>query len=366
MRFSTPATKERTIEKEHKKKKGAKGKKKTQEERKAKRRLSTLTLSNGAALRNIDFTNYSPEDRAILENRVGVLTDRARTVARACQETPALMGAPAGRNFIWDLKHQPSIVWCPIYKVASTTWLRNFLRLAHFNEDNPQIPKDIPEERKEKRRFLPRYGANHNTAFEMYRRPPTAEERDLALKRSARVIIVRHPFTRLLSAYRDKIAKPDPHPQKFKFKELQAHIVAKYRSGRSADTPPTPTFPEFVQHVIDSTVDLSSAAEWRKNVKCWTPYWVHCSVCHYDYNIIMKLETMEQDEQFLITLSRLNELKNRTSWVHLRGASSTQLAMQYYKELTRHQMFQLYNRYELDFKIFQYDINDYLSVAKDA
>lgn len=60
-RFSTPATKERTIEKEHKKKRGAKGKKKTQEERKAKRRLSTLTLSNGAALRNIDFTNYSPE-----------------------------------------------------------------------------------------------------------------------------------------------------------------------------------------------------------------------------------------------------------------------------------------------------------------
>nr|XP_027231848.1 uncharacterized protein LOC113823421 [Penaeus vannamei] len=93
-RFSTPATKERTIEKEHKKKKGAKGKKKTQEERKAKRRLSTLTLSNGAALRNIDFTNYSPEDRAILEDRVGVLTDRARTVARGVPGDATLMGAP--------------------------------------------------------------------------------------------------------------------------------------------------------------------------------------------------------------------------------------------------------------------------------
>ncbi|XP_047501247.1 carbohydrate sulfotransferase 11-like [Penaeus chinensis] len=200
----------------------------------------------------------------------------------------------------------------------------------------------------------------------MYSSPPTLEERDQALRESARVIIVRHPFTRLLSAYRDKIAKPNPRPKKFKFKELQAYIVSKYRKGPSANASPSPTFPEFVQHVIDSTENLSSAAEWRENVKCWTPYWAHCNVCHFDYTVIMKLESMEKDEQFLITLSHLDELRNRTSWVHLNGASSSQLAKQYYKELTRHQMSQLYTRYELDFKLFQYDIDDYLSIAKDA
>lgn len=44
-------------------------------------------------------------------------------------------------------------------------------------------------------------------------------------------------------------------------------------------------------------------------VKCWLPYWVHCGVCSSDYNIIMKLESMKDDERFLITLSRLEELK---------------------------------------------------------
>ncbi|XP_063597939.1 carbohydrate sulfotransferase 10-like [Penaeus indicus] len=328
----------------------------------------SVTFDPRRAKEGDEESTQRKRERVILENRAGVLAERARAVARVCQETPATKSALEAGNFIWDLKHTPSIVWCPIYKVASTTWLRNFLRLAHFNEDNPEIPDGLPEERREKRRFLPKYGANHNTAFEMYHSPPTLEERDLALRKSARVIIVRHPFTRLLSAYRDKIIKANPRPKKFKFKELQAYIVAKYRKGHSASAsaPPRPTFPEFVQHVIDSTQNLSSAAEWRENVKCWTPYWAHCNVCNFDYTVIMKLESMQQDEQFLITLSHLDELKNRTSWVHLNGASSTQLAMQYYKELTRHQMSQLYKRYELDFKLFQYDIDDFLSIAKDA
>ncbi|XP_063597922.1 carbohydrate sulfotransferase 10-like [Penaeus indicus] len=200
----------------------------------------------------------------------------------------------------------------------------------------------------------------------MYGRPATESERARALRDSVRMIIVRHPFTRLLSAYRDKMAKRDPRPRKFKFEDLQAYIVARYRSSRSADDSPFPSFPEFAQYVIDSTANFSSAADWKQHVRCWVPYWAHCGVCDYDYNIIMKLETMEDDQRFLIALSQLNELRTKTSWAHLNGASSSQLAMQYYKELTRDQMLQLYKRYELDFKLFRYHIQDYLSVAKDA
>lgn len=144
-------------------------------------------------------------------------------------------------------------------------------------------------------------------------------------------------------------------------------------------------------------------------VKCWLPYWVHCGVCSSDYNIIMKLESMKEDEQFLITLSRLEELKvwlrvlrhnaplntllyyfqwsehvrwfiffsrywrfpmlklrqNVGSWVHLKGSSSADLAKEYYKDVTRRQMQELHQRYQQDFELFQYDIDDFLAIAKD-
>ncbi|XP_042859517.1 carbohydrate sulfotransferase 10-like [Penaeus japonicus] len=212
----------------------------------------------------------------------------------------------------------------------------------------------------------PQYGATQHAAFATYASPATDEERARALQDSLRVIIVRHPFTRLLSAYRDKMTKGRPRPEKFEYKALQTHIVAKYRSRHSGDHSHFPSFPEFVQFVIDSAGNFSSAADWREHVKCWIPYWVHCGVCQRDYNVIMKLETLEEDQQFLVTLSQLNELRGRTSWVHLRGESSSQLAMHYYKELTRRQMLQLYTCYEPDFKLFQYSIHDFLAVAKDA
>ena len=60
--------------------------------------------------------------------------------------------------------------------------------------------------------------------------------------------------------------KPKPLPAKFKFKELQQKIIKKYRPLDSPETSPFPTFPEFVQHIIDFTKDFVSAEDWRSNV----------------------------------------------------------------------------------------------------
>ncbi|XP_042888256.1 carbohydrate sulfotransferase 11-like [Penaeus japonicus] len=325
-----------------------------------------LRVSYGAALRNISYSSYSPEDAAILKSRVDVMSQRAKVVSQVCQAKKSLNLKPGKISVVWDTKHNPGIVWCPVYKVASTTWMRNFLRLAHFNEDNPKIPKNIPKEKQDKRRFSVRFGATHNRVFELYPGPEDPVERDRVMQESVRVIIVRHPFARLLSAYRDKMIKKNPIPVRFKFKELQRYIVSKYRDNNSSDTSSFPSFAEFVQYVIDSTKEYETPKEWTDNVKCWLPYWVHCSVCSTDYNIIMKLETMKDDERFLITLSRLEELKDIASWVHLKGSSSADLAKEYYKDVTRRQMEKLYQRYRPDFDLFQYDIDDFLAIAKDS
>ncbi|XP_063597684.1 carbohydrate sulfotransferase 10-like [Penaeus indicus] len=324
-----------------------------------------LKLSYGAALRNISYASYSSEDAAILKNRVDEMARRAKVVGQVCKSTKSLSKKPSRISVVWDTKHTPSIVWCPVYKVASTTWMRNFLRLAHFNENNPKIPRNISKEKQDKRRFSVRFGATHNRVFELYPGPEDDAERSRVMQESVRVIIVRHPFARLLSAYRDKMIKKNPIPVRFKFRELQKYIIAKYRGSNSTDNSSFPSFAEFVQHVIDSTEEYVTPKDWTDNVKCWLPYWVHCGVCSSDYNIIMKLESMKDDERFLITLSRLEELKNVASWVHLKGSSSEDLAKEYYKDVTRRQMMELYQRYQPDFKLFQYDIDDFLAIAKE-
>ncbi|ROT79128.1 hypothetical protein C7M84_002146 [Penaeus vannamei] len=159
-------------------------------------RRSRLAFSPAPDARHMFLPLFAPQDRLILESRVGVMAERARAVARACQETPPIEGTPVRENFIWDLRHKPSIVWCPTYKVASTTWMRNFLLLGRFNEHNPRIPRNLSAEERERRRFKPKYGATHGAAFAMYGRPPTAAARARALRESVRLIIVRHPFTR--------------------------------------------------------------------------------------------------------------------------------------------------------------------------
>lgn len=57
-----------------------------------------------------------------------------------------------------------------------------------------------------------------------------------------------------------------PRPLKFKFKELQAQIRKTYRSRHSANKSRFPTFPEFIQYVIDSTGNLTSYDDWKENV----------------------------------------------------------------------------------------------------
>ncbi|KAG0728104.1 hypothetical protein GWK47_033199 [Chionoecetes opilio] len=57
------------------------------------------------------------------------------------------------------------------------------------------------------------------------------------------------------------------------------------------------------------SASFTTGKQWRDNVKCWTPFWAQCDVCSMDYNVIMKLETMTDDEMFLITLSNMKKLK---------------------------------------------------------
>ncbi|XP_071552578.1 carbohydrate sulfotransferase 10-like [Panulirus ornatus] len=331
-----------------------------------------LKPSYGALLRQLDFSGYSKKERKFLESHVRVMVQRAEHLSQECSsvawESTTTTTTTSSLNMIWDTKHHPNVLWCPIYKVASTTWSINFLRLAHFNDGNVELLK-LPPKLREKMKFSVKYGATQRKASELYPPPRDLEDRARVFKNSLRVIIVRHPFSRLISAYRDKMQKMEPRPPQHKFRELQLSIIAKYRKPDSAETSPFPTFPEFIQHVIDSTKTLKTRKDWMTNVVCWRPYWVQCNVCATDYNLILKLETMEEDEKFLITLTGMEELRRLKAheWRHLkRKTPSGELIKQYFSQLTVHQIQELHQQYLPDFLLFNYKVDeDLLASAKN-
>ncbi|KAK7027368.1 hypothetical protein SK128_009133 [Halocaridina rubra] len=319
--------------------------------------------SEGKILNSIDLHHVKKKVYSQVKEQLGIQQERLKRLHETCSKYQEL-AVRQHVTFVWDTKTDPPVVYCPLYKVASTTWMVYFLRLAHINEHNPAL--DIYNKSdQERKRYMPRFGGGHRRVFQEFKAPSTSRERNKVFQESLRFIVVRHPFTRLLSAYRDKVERPNPKPYSPYFKELQQAIIKKYRMKGSNITSPTPTFSEFVDYVIDSTANLKTAQEWEENVVCWTPYWSQCAVCSSDYQVVIKLETMDDDEQFLAHIADLKEIQNVHEWRNLKRSSVTSTAVipKYYKSLTQQQILLLYERYKVDFELFGYSFDEYLPDA---
>ncbi|XP_050715457.1 uncharacterized protein LOC126998105 [Eriocheir sinensis] len=285
--------------------------------------LPVLKPSNGSFLDTLDVTGQPKEKTRFLKARLKVLRQRATVLSSECKIRSNL-AKPGPAPLIWDTKHTPNVVWCPSYAL--------------------------------------KYGARQSPVFQLFPPPEDIDERDRVYNNSLRMIVVSHPFTRLIAVYKDKIQKKDPWPKEYKFLKLQRHIIANYRPKESEETSPFPTFSEFIQYVIDTSKKLKTREDWLKNVWYWTPYWAQCNVCASDYSLIVKLETMAQDQKFLSTVADMTELKKlkSTEWRHLIGVSSDKLIKEYMGKITCRQAWDLYQCYQLDYFLFGYNFNEEL------
>ncbi|XP_069175272.1 carbohydrate sulfotransferase 8 isoform X2 [Procambarus clarkii] len=139
-----------------------------------------------------------------------VMSERRRVLEAACQQFQTQHGRPLIPNLspvYYNLFSLPdyNIVWCPIFKSASTTWVKNLLLLAGQEEVE---------------------GSLHARARQIYTLTKNPKERQGILSKARKMIIVRHPLDRLLSAYRDKMLRfrsyNGPH------EKLQRAISTKY------------------------------------------------------------------------------------------------------------------------------------------
>ena len=229
---------------------------------------------------------------------------------------------------------------------------------------------DLPESK----RWLKEFGARENEAFRKYPVPETEKLRKKALESATKFLVVRHPMDRLVSSYLDKVADTSKEPNLLKHRDVKNAILESV--GKKPELGTVPTFPEFIDYVLEETKNLHSPRDW-KGVMTWKSYYSKCLPCDVKYDVIMKLETHAEDEKWLINtrsvikgcrifistsssfiVRNLTQLSRVRDWRHL--SSDKTIRQNLISQVSREQLNRVYENYKIDFEMFNYTMDKYL------
>lgn len=97
----------------------------------------------------------------------------------------------------------------------------------------------------------------------------------------------------------------------------------------------------------------------------WIPYYLFCTPCLLNYDIIVKVETMLRDQVYVIQAAGLQDVI-RPRWRHKTyHEEGKETAKRYFSQLTKQEVERLHKKYQLDFELFDYKVDDYLQYATE-
>ncbi|XP_014474160.1 PREDICTED: carbohydrate sulfotransferase 11-like [Dinoponera quadriceps] len=273
-----------------------------------------------------------------------------RQVSNTCAKYNLKRTPFVKRHFLYNAKHKS--LYCWIRKIASTSFTKLFSdmsdrRVSHnfYREVDFLSPKTLAN--------LQHY-VNDSTVFKL--------------------LVVRHPFQRLVSSYRDRIEDNSRYTAQSWLHVPSILYLSRpefFRSRSSNDNIPDkiflpdkrlkviPSFREFVQWLLRQPSE-------RDDVH-WAPYHTHCAVCRVNYNFIMKLDDytlgqinyvlsklkLDRDKVYLPTLQRTRN-----------GLTDFKTECKYFRNLTDDMVIRLYERYKVDFDMYGYKPDKYLRCAQ--
>lgn len=113
----------------------------------------------------------------------------------------------------------------------------------------------------------------------------------------------------------------------------------------------------------------------------WIPYYLFCTPCLLNYDIIAKVETYLEDQVYIIRALGLQD-SIRPRWKHRSSSSSAgspqdspqdlraslppsslpvnSIGRKYFSQLNESELRALHEKYRLDFELFDYSVDDYL------
>lgn len=264
------------------------------------------------------------EERTVLslqEVRKARLSDTCRSVR------PWLSRLPWGRDRSLDkflLDDTSALAYCHIPKVASTWWFRTFAHLYGLNQSAIQQGLEAND--------IHKLLNDHLQSF-----------KDLP-KDAFKVIFVRHPIHRIVSAFTNKFIHIR-HP------EFITDIQGYVKYFKKEDPHTAITFSNFVDMIIFE----SNVSQVSYGTLHWMPYYSLCEVCFVDYDFIGTLETFAEDVRYLFR--RFQSLQSYSPDLGVKSnAANLDLTRvnELMNQLTLSQCTSLVQLYRFDFEMFGY------------
>lgn len=242
------------------------------------------------------------------------------------------------RNIIVSDSHR--LLYCYIPKVACSNWKR-VLMVMHGDAADPWNIK-TPDVH------------NRSLGYFRYLNQYSPEEIVYRLRTYYKFLFVRHPFERLVSAYRNKFI--DSYNLTL-FKEMYGrHIIRKYRQNpdkRSLRTGEGVNFSEFAEFLYNSDPEFM---DWH-----WKQYDMLCHPCLIYYDFIGHFENLYEEADQLLNILQVGDKvkfpKNKTSSYK---RPTKFLAKEYFNSLSKEAQDKLYENYKHDFELFGYSMQDFL------
>ncbi|KAL6424416.1 hypothetical protein ACFW04_009886 [Cataglyphis niger] len=254
------------------------------------------------------------------------------------------------RHFLYNAKHRS--LYCWIRKVASTSFTKLFSDMSN-RQVSHNFYKEVDFLSLKNLRDL-QYLATNNTVFKL--------------------LIVRHPFQRLVSSYRDRIEDNSRYtaqswlyarqilylsrPELFRPNVTGGNILQRiFLANKRLKI--VPSFREFLEWLLKQPPDYDDDH--------WAQYYTHCAVCDTSYNFILKLDEYTFGEVNYV-LSKLKLDKSKIYLPRLQrsyaGITNFDVTCKYFHNLTIDIILRLYERYKVDFEMYNYKIDKYLPCAK--
>ena len=262
-----------------------------------------------------------------------------------------------GAGFILDRKNK--IGYCENPKVGTSTWMNYFFWLL------PAKKREMLDDAKEgvnqemRHAVWKHFMVEHTQSFNKFSLPGVSKNFDRLVKflndNIFTFIFVRHPFERLVSAYKNK--------------GLQGHLMESfgYKDWYLNDH----SFPAFVDLVLseyrNSSCYKSYYSSCNKNEYTfnyhWSPLTSRCSYCEVSYNVIGHMETFDEDVHYIVSKTELNKFfpaQNYTKHLNPTKKNKENETLFYFRQLSAKQFHDLYDMYQMDFDAFGYDAQLYL------
>jgi len=277
----------------------------------------------------LSFAGLVPYARRL--KRIDSICHRDReliTSGQSSQNGFSLFNVPreAMRNIIVD--DTSRILYCSVPGVASSSFRRLF-----YEQGGAGIP--LKKESK------------HLENFKRLHQYPAAQ-RQYMIRNFFKLMVVRDPFTRLISIFRERFNSQN-RAQFENFQGRYQREVDKYtQEDKNQIVEPhfNTSFSAFVRFLANNPDEHNSA---------WDPIFEMCHPCYIRYNYIAKQENLEEEIQAFLETINVQTLPKL-----MMGNLTDELVDEYMKQIGPWNIKTLARKYIYDFELYNYPLSKYL------